>query len=565
MRRFRYVTGSLLVLWLWGFLAAPSAAPTYYSLADFQWYVRYADGSKQRLELLSQLSRQQILVVVLWSDPAERDRKRHHAQALLHKPPAGLPTFGQITPGPSSDHFATYILTAAADQSLQDVAGLLNTMQGLATFDYALPVLELSRGPAAPFIEFTVVFAASAAPKAISSFLQRQPVTVLGNSGPTYSLRLRPQATTNILAVLRAFEEATSLVNDVQPIWIDARGSPAEAAPSPPPIEARVTLDTGWDFPLVEVREPIIYHLRIEYSPQVHILPESVVPTALRRALTRVTTLPPELFEITENRKQTERLPGERIREHVEYMLRVSKPGTYRIPALQITYSLQNSRRTAQQFQSLPQQGYLLTVEAHLPIDAPTLPGDILIAPRWLRRPGPWLRPLAFGLLASGGLACVASFLFLKTPRQRHTPRKKPLSPRRLRQQYQIALQHLQDTIPAARGIDSSATRAWVHNCAVLLRRLLGEWAAAEPTLFEAGPGVSAAMILAHLQDAKSGQETFLAPTLELLQELDELATTPEPTLTLEEYHRFSESMQQTILLLTNNEASRVLRTPPGL
>jgi hypothetical protein len=577
MRGFRHWISCVLLLGIWGGLSSSDAAPTYYTLSDFQWYVRHADGSKRRTELLSQLSRRQIVVGILWSDTAERDRKLQDVRAFLQQPPAMLPALRTIKPGPSGSHFATYVITTAEDQSLAGVAVLLNTLQGLATFDYALPVLQRSRGPAAPFIEFRAVFLPNAEARAIASFLQRQPVTILSHSGPAYTLRIHTQAATNVLVVIRAFEEATRLVKEVQPIWLDVRASQpvdlatpvpqpqvtGKASPSPSAIEARVTLDTGWSFPLVEVREPVTYRLQIEHSPQVHILPESIAPTALRRALARGTALPSELFDITQASRHTEALPSARLRERVTYTIRVSKPGTYRIPALQIAYSVSSSRRKTQQLQSQPSQGYLLTVDAHLPAGITALPGDVLAPVHLLQRPWPWLQHLALGTLAGGMLAFITAFL-LKTPRPRHPAKPKPLSPRQMRQQYQEALQRLHDQMPDTHGPLSPAARVWLRDCATLVRRLLGDWAAGEPTLFTGGAGVSTAMITAHLQETTPEHTTFLTPTLQLLQELDVLATIPDLTLAPEDYQRFSEAVQHTIISLTNHEASRVLRTSHG-
>jgi hypothetical protein len=604
MRRFRLWIACLFLVWLWGLLSPSHAAPTYYTLSDFQRYVRHADGSKQRQELLSQLSRQQIIVGVFWSNAAERDRKLQDIQTFLQQSPAPLPGLRQVKPGPSGSHFATYVITTTEDQSLAGVAVWLNTMQDMAIFDYALPVLKFSRGLAAPFIEFTAVFSPNAGTQAVASFLQRQPVTVVSHSGTTHTLRLHTQVATNVLVVIRAFEEATRLVDDVQPVWLDVRLSqpvdlsvpvlqqrPTAIAPVPlatPTIAARVSLDTGWDFSLVDVRRPVTYRLQIEHSPQVHVLPESIAPTALRRALARETALPPELFDITEAGTQTEQLstyPNRRsatesprgngditsvqvlnkpIRKRVEYTLRISKPGTYRIPALQVAYSLENSRRTVHQLQSMPQQGHLLTVDAHLPADTHALPGNLLTPHRLLQLPWPWLRHLALGLLA-GGVLTLGVGLLLRVPRRQRPTRKKPLSPRQMRQQYQTTFQHLQDHMPVTSGPLSREARAWLRDCATLVRRVLGERTTGEPARFEGGAGVSAAMIRTHLQEITTELDTLLEPTLHLLQELDMLATAPAPTLTPEDYHRCSQTMQHIITSLINHEVSRVLRASTGL
>jgi hypothetical protein len=577
MIRSRYGIGtSFLLLWLCASWSS-AASPTSYTLSDFQWYVRHADGSKQRTELLSQLSRRQVLVGVLWSDASERGHKLRDVQAFLQQGSTPLPALRQVKAGPSGGHFATYVITTKDEQSLAGVAVLLNTLQNSDTFDYALPVLQLSRGPAAPFIEFTALFSSAIETQTITTFLQRQPVTVLSQNGTAYTLRLNRRVDTNILAVIRSFEEASRLVEEVQPIWLDAsvsqpvalsgpvpHASPEATAPSPSPvIEARTTLDTGWDLPLVDIRQPVTYRLQIEHSPQTLILPESIDASALRRALARETTLPLELFDITEASKQTEPLSEARTRTRVDYLLRVSKPGTYRIPALQIAYSEQDSRRVVQQIQSSPQQGYLLTVDAHLPVDTRALPGDILVSPR-LRQPlWSWLRHLAFGMLAAGLLLLVLGLGF-RTPRRRAV-KPKPLSRRQIRQHYQGVLQQLQERNPIPSEPLSSEARSWLRDCATLLRRLLGEWAVGEPTLFEGGAGASKSMITAYLGSDMWEQTEFLEPALQLLQELDLLATAPASLLSPDDVQRLTEALQQIVLLLTNQEASRVFRVSSGL
>jgi hypothetical protein len=337
-----------------------------------------------------------------------------------------------------------------------------------------------------------------------------------------------------------------------------------EPATPPPAIEARVILDTGWPFPLVNVREPVTYRLQIEYDPQVSLLPESIAPTALRRALVRTTALPPELLEIVEADKRTVQVAGERIQETVVFTLRFSKPGVYSVPALQVTYSLDKSRRTSQVLQSVPQQGYVLTVDAHMPAGAGALPGDILAPPRLLRRPWLWLRFLTIGLMTSGALILGVG-LFLKMPRPQRTRRKKRPSPRQLRGQYQTELQQLRHRLPTTSGPLSLEARTWLRDCATLVRCLLGDWWSGDRTRFAGGAGVSAAMITAHLQMSTTEQETVLQPSLQLLQELDELAAALAPTLTPEDYQRISEAVQATILQLTHYEASRVFRAASRL
>ena len=128
------------------------------------------------------------------------------------------------------------------------------------------------------------------------------------------------------------------------------------------------------------MREPVTYRLHIERDAQVLVAPESVTPEALRRALVRATMLLPELFDIADTTQKTEALPNERLRDTITFTLRFSKPGAYSIPALPITYSLEKSRRTTHTLQSTPAQGHVLTVDAHLPIGAGALPGDILLS-----------------------------------------------------------------------------------------------------------------------------------------------------------------------------------------
>lgn len=326
-------------------------------------------------------------------------------------------------------------------------------------------------------------------------------------------------------------------------------------------MAARVTLDTGWDFPLVNVREPVTYRLQIEYGSEVQVLPESIAPAALRRLLVRATALLPELFDIAEAGKKTEQLSGERTLATVDYTLRFSKPGVYHIPPLPVAYSFEKSQRT---LQSTPQQGHVLTVDAHLPAGAGALPGDILTPPRLLRHPWFWLRYVGLAMLAGSGVSLAAGLL-LRVPRRPPTPRKKHLSPRQLRQKYQAELEPLRAHMPVTTGVPSPTERAWLHDCAALVRRLLGDWSSAEATRFAGGAGVSATMIVAHLQVSTPAQQALLEPSLQLLQALDGLAVAPAPMLTAEDYQQFSEAVGQTILRLTSHEASRVFRAPADL
>ncbi len=553
------------------------SAPAYYTLSDFQLYVHNADGSKQRTELLSQLSRRQILVGIIGSDAAERDRKRLALELFLQQPTVTHPTWKDYQLGPHGNHFATYIITTADDQSLAGTAIRLNTMQELPMVDYALPILQLSQGPAAPFIEFSTVFLPMVRTQRIANFLRRQPVTILSQQDATYTLRLRTQSTTNILAVMRAFEEATHLVKTAQPIWLDidtaqpvalATPAPTESSQTTPPvtpdttppmITARVKLDTGWDFPLVNVREPVTYHLQLEYGQQIRVLPESTALPALRRALTQSTGLPSELIDIKEVKRETAQRAEGRQRDQIAYILRVSKPGTYWIPSLPITYSLDQSRRQTRQLESLPQEGYLLTVNAHLPPRTDVLPGDILPAPRRSQPHESWLRPLALGTLGSG-LFIFAAGLLLRPWRRPPSASSKARSPRQIRRTYQTEWQRLHDAIPLDTTRLSDDVRGWLRDYAAVLRRLLGERLCGDRTTFAGGAGISADMIIAHLPNVTPDQTRLLEPALQLLEELDARASAPTVDLSLADQQRLSTAAQQIILSLTDPEATRVFR-----
>lgn len=329
----------------------------------------------------------------------------------------------------------------------------------------------------------------------------------------------------------------------------------AQPSASPPSIEAHVTLDTGWAFPLVNVRDPVTYRLRIKRDAQVQILPESIASSALRRALARATALPAELFDIVDTEKHIDHLADARLQETVAYTLRFSKPGTYTIPTLPIAYHLPQPQGAPRRLQSLPQQGYLLTVKAHLAAGMHALPGNILEPPRWLWRSPSWLHPLAIGLLASGALALVVGLLFT-IPRQRQVRKQKRLSPQQLHRKYQVELQQLRDHVPTPTDVFSLEERTWLRQCAALLRRLLGEWSYGDPMRFAGGAGVSAAMIKAHMQLPMTVQDVLLEPSLPLLQELDVITAATSYTLTSEDYKRFVETVEQTILRLTSRDAT---------
>jgi hypothetical protein len=330
------------------------------------------------------------------------------------------------------------------------------------------------------------------------------------------------------------------------------------------PITAHVSLDAGWQFPLVHVREPVTYRLHIERDAQVLVAPESVTLEALRRALVRATTLLPELFDIVETTQKTEALPNERVRDTMVFTLRFSKPGAYSIPALPITYSLEKSRRTTHTLQSTPAQGHVLTVDAHLPIGVGALPGDILLPTPLAQYAWSWLRYVAFGLLTGAILALVGSLL-VRVPQHRQERRRQRLSGRQLRQKYQTELEHIRQQAPTLSGPLSGEARVWLRHSAALVRRLLGEWAYGEASLFAGGAGVSAATALTHLPLVTPGQEAPFHHALHVIEELDVLATAPTAVLTVDDYQRFGDAIQNIILQLTSFEASRVLRLPTRL
>jgi hypothetical protein len=555
---------------------AIAAAPAYYTLSDFQLYIHGADGSKRRTELLSALSRRQILVGIVAANAAERDRKREQLQVFLQQPAGGQPVWQHYQLGPSGDDFATYVIRTTEEQSLAGMAILLNTMQESTRVDYALPVVKLGQSPVAPFIEFRAEFSAAAQPDRIANFIRRQPVTVLAQHDTAYRLRLQTQAVTNILAVIRAFEEAGHLVNMVQPIWLNIDTSPpvsvstpasrptdqatlpGDTTPTPPGITAQVTLDTGWHFPLVEIREPVLYHLQIDYRQPIRIVPESIAISALRRHLLQATGLPPELIDITEVKRETASQPEGRQRERVTYSIRLSKPGTYWLPGLPITYSLDQSRHTTHTIESLPAAGHFLTLTAHLPPRTEALPGDLLSVPR-LAQDQSWLPPLALGGIGSG-LVLLAAGLLLRPLRQPRTAATKTRSPRQTRHLYQLEWQRLHDAIPSDTPLSAPAVRDWLRDCAAVLRQLLGEQLCGNAAIFTGGAGVSADLILSRLPQPTTEQTELIAPSLHLLQELDSRAAAPVADLSLAAQQQLCKAFQHIILSLTAQEAARVLR-----
>jgi hypothetical protein len=555
---------------------AIAAPPAYYTLSDFQLYVRNADGSKRRTELLSALSRRQILVGIIASDAAERDHKRDQLQAFLQQPAGLQPVWRHYRAGPYGDSFATYVLSTADEQSLAGMAVWLNTMQELTVVDYALPIVKLGEALTSPFIEFSVAFLAAAQPQRIANFIRRQPVTILSQHDVTSRLRLQTHASTNILAVMSDFEEAGNLVDTVQATWLDIDTSrpvnlptptprteaavtpPGTTTPTTPAISARVTLDTGWNFPLVDIREPVAYHLQVDYDQQIRIVPESIAPSALRRLLVQATGLPSELIDITDVNQQTEPQPQARQRKRVDYTIRISKPGTYWLPSLPVTYSQDQSRRTTHTVESQPAEGHLLTLNAHLPSRTETLPGDLLAAPGPARGL-PWLRPLALGALGSGLFLFVISLL-LRPWRQPRPATGKARSLRQIRNLYQLEWQRLHDAMSSDAPLSAQTARDWLRDCAAVVRHLLGELLRSNSTIFSGAAGISAEMILAHLSNPTAEQSALLAPSLQLLQELDCRATACDADLSPAEQQQLCASLQHIISSLTEQEAARVLR-----
>ena len=329
-------------------------------------------------------------------------------------------------------------------------------------------------------------------------------------------------------------------------------------------IDAHVTLDTGWEFPLVHLREPVRYHLRIIRHADVRIRPESIAPEALQRALVRATALPTAVFSIAATQRQTTPLDDQRVQDTITYTLRMSTPGHYRIPALEIAYEMSPELSGQQLIQSWPQQGYWLTIPSYRPAASPSLPGDIIAPAIWQRRLQPWRmnwpQYAAYGLWACGAGMLVAG-LFLRRPRRRIAVAT-PLSESQLRCKYLAELKLLQERIPTS-GPLSSTERTWLRDCATLLRQFLGECSTDDAMCFTGAAGASAETITAHLQMQSSDTEALLAEPLRLLDELSLTATAMAPALTADDYARMCDQLEQTIWHLTDQEASRVLRVSP--
>lgn len=333
----------------------------------------------------------------------------------------------------------------------------------------------------------------------------------------------------------------------------------------PAAIDAYVTLDTGWEFPLVHLREPVRYHLRIIRHADVMVRPESIAPEALQRALVRATALPSAVFDITATQRQTTPLDDQRVQDKITYTLRLSTPGRYQIPALNIAYVTAQEPSGQHHLQSQPPQGYWLTIPSYLPAASPSLPGDLITPAIWQRRLQPWRLAwphyAAYGLWASGAGMLVAGLLGLK-PRRR-TAVATPLSAPQLRRKYLAECKDLQERTPATSGPLSSTERTWLRDCATLLRQLLGECSTGDATCFTGAAGASAEMITAHLQMESADTKALLAKPLHLLDDLGLTATAMAPALTADDYARMCDHLEQTIRHLTDQEAFRVLRLSP--
>ncbi|HWP49823.1 MAG TPA: hypothetical protein VNM22_21890 [Candidatus Limnocylindrales bacterium] len=493
----------------------PGQKPLYYQREHFVWIHVENDRFKQE-DLFPFLSRQRIVIVLEQPDNSQKER----VQNFLKKPPEDFPeidTF-QALPSPEKEEvyaigylaadakpkikaapeFEAYLVTFKDILAVEKLLVVLDNLAQIPGFDFVLPVFLFPDKMVAPFVQFEVEFLPpELIPGGVTQIRETNEANYVKEIGHNDNfktpvvLQLKKGAPTNILATVLRYQQMSGVVKRAKLRWLRLR-MPVEVQAQP------VGINT------FGIWEPIHYTLRIERDQDVELLPKTFTKEAVYAWISENTRLPDELIQVDQIEKKTQNLQDGRILEEVAIIFRLSKTGTYILPAypVQVAYKELNDQKRIKVFRASMYTA--ITIPTHLPQRLTRIPGQLISLtpyniPSWIVPTGATVGILLFIVGMIGTWSLSRRSLDLAKLEQESYSLDRLL--KTLTTKYQGRLKEAQRMLESLTFQGSmDQEREWLHFLIILLKHLLGERYYQDETHFLGGLGTSSESIKQYMK-----------------------------------------------------------------
>lgn len=489
--------------------------PLYYQREHFVWIHVENDRFKQE-DLFPFLSRQRIVIVLEQPEDSQKER----VQNFLKKPPEGFPEIEtlQSLPSPEKEEtyaigylaadakpkikatpeFEAYLVTFKDILTVEKLLAVLDDLAKVPGFDFVLPVFLFPDKMAAPFIQFEVEFLPpELIPGGVTQIKETNEANFVkeveqnNNFRTPVVLQLKKGAPTNILATVLRYQQMSGVVKRAKLRWLRLR-MPVEVQAQP----AGISTFGIW--------EPIRYTMWIERDQDVELLPKTFTKEAVYAWISENTRLPHELIQVDDIEKKTQNLENGRILDEVAIIFRLSKTGTYILPAypVQVAYKELNDQKRIKVFRGSMYTA--VTIPTHLPKRLTKIPGQLISLteyklPSWIIPTGTTLGILLVivGLIGTWNLSRRSQDL-AKLEQESYS----------LDQLLKTLTTKYEGRLKEARRTLESLTfqgrmdqeKEWLHVLIVLLKQLLGERYYQDEAHFLGGLGTSSDSIKKYMK-----------------------------------------------------------------
>jgi hypothetical protein len=487
----------------------------YYQREHFVWIHVENDRFKQE-DLFPFLSRQRIVIVLEQPEDSQKER----VQNFLKKPPEGFPEIEtlQTLPSPEKEEtyaigylaadakpkikaapeFEAYLVTFKDILTVEKLLAVLDDLAKVPGFDFVLPVFLFPDKMVAPFIQFEVEFLPpELIPGGVTQIKETNEANFVkeveqnNNFRTPVVLQLKKGAPTNILATVLRYQQMSGVVKRAKLRWLRLR-MPVEVQAQPVGIST------------FGIWEPIRYTLWIERDQDVELLPKTFTKEAVYAWISENTRLPDELIQVDDIEKKTQNLENGRILDEVAIIFRLSKTGTYILPAypVQVAYKELNDQKRIKVFRGSMYTA--VTIPTHLPKRLTKIPGQLISLteyklPSWIIPTGTTLGILLVivGLIGTWSLSR-RSLDLAKLEQESYS----------LDQLLKTLTTKYEGRLKEARRMLESLTfqgrmdqeKEWLHVLIVLLKQLLGERYYQDEVHFLGGLGTSSDSIKKYMK-----------------------------------------------------------------
>ncbi len=505
---------------------------SYYLPEHLHWYASSADKRREKRALFSLLSTKHAVVGFTWTPATQASAgpKRGRLTQLLQKPPANLPPVVDANQCDAGPTHTAFLLTFRGDLEPGRMLSALNALRGLGVFDFVSPVFYLPDKMAYAFPEFEAEFLPPAlivdGEATIRRFNAANQVTVVSISDNRYTLEIRPDSPSNVLATALRYIDTPWLVKSTTLTWRSVIQ----------PISVDAKLETPNRLPAVDVRDPVGYVVTIDRDHAVTVLPEMTSQTEAKNWLLKAVGLPEEVVDVKEVTRSTRALNSSREQDVITFVFLFSKAGRYDLPPFELKYSVTDGAGVQKVETISTERTFRLTVDEHLPRDIVGLPGDVFLAPT--SAPG---LPFRLGLIGSGTLVAGAVLLavagapaLLSWWRAQRARRIAARAQRTHGEGYRTLWQRVEHAAPHLALGDPEVEKTWLRDTGKAVRGLLGDRLYHDETALLGGLG-STTHELQEIVQARAGESEApaLAPAITVLDEIEQIVDVAEPRLTM--------------------------------